>query len=161
MIKNPSQHYLFAYKAIPTLFFTQGPEFFYYLDRDGKKFVNFWWDHEAEKLDDAQLRSSDGLSYEIHDFKNRKLALIILPPPQAEPEAYFLAMLSRPSKNHFLPWKNLARMIVLQRRVISTGSEDRGFLVDITPRLRQVDIGATCPPDFKDFHKKVLELISR
>ncbi len=161
MIKNPSQHYLYAYKAIPTLFFTQGAEFMFYLDRDGKKFLKFWWDHEAEKLDESQLRSSDGLSFEIHDYKDRKLALIILPPPKAEPEAYFLALLGRPQKRSVFPWRNLARMMALQRRVIADSGMEATVLVDITPRLRQVDVGATCAPDYKDFYRKVVSVFDK
>jgi hypothetical protein len=161
MIDHPSQHYLFAYKALPTIFYTQGRDFLFYLDRDGKKFLKFWWDHAAEKLEESQLRSPEGLSFEVHDYKNRKLVLIILPPPDAE-EVYFLAMLSRPSKNHILIWKNLARVIALQRRVISAEGKEAAVLVDITPRQRQVDIGgATCPPHLKDFYKKVQQILGK
>ena len=103
MIDHHSQHYLFAYKALPTIFYTQGKEFLFYLDRDGKKFLKFWWDHAAEKLEESQLRSPEGLSFEVHDYKNRKLVLIILPPPDVE-EVYYLAMLSRSNTEPYFPW---------------------------------------------------------
>jgi hypothetical protein len=161
MADQKNQHYLFAYKALPTIFYTQNSDFLFYLERDGKKFLKFWWDHEAEKLDESLHRDFVGLSYEIHDYKKRKLVLVVLPQPKAEPEVYFLALLSKPVKPSILPWKNLARVIALQRSLLSSDGTEKAVLVDITPRGRQVDIRATCKPDLKDFYKKVVEILDK
>jgi hypothetical protein len=161
MAEPKNQHYLFAYQVLPGIFYSQDTQFLYYLERDGKKFLNFWWDHDVAKLDESLLRSSEGLSFEIHDYKDRKLILIVLPDPAAEPEVYFLALLGKPKKSSLFAWKNLARVIALQRRVVSDGTE-KAVLLDITPRGRRVDIpGASCPPDLKDFYKKVIEILDK
>jgi hypothetical protein len=158
MATEKSQHYLFTYKAMPTLFYQQNAEFVFYLGRDGKKFLEFWWDKEGIKFDPAERRSATGLGYEIHDFKERKLCIIKLPEPRENLECYFLGMLSKPKKPSIFAWKNLARIIALQRRTKPDG-EVTATLIDITPRGRLVDVGAECQPEMKFFRDKLLKIL--
>jgi hypothetical protein len=161
MATKKSQHYLFTYKAMPTIFFSQNEEFMFYLGRDGIKFLEFWWDKEGVKLQPEERRSSEGLGYQIRDYGNRKLTIIKLPEPQEDQECYFLALLSKPTRRSILAWRNLARVIALQRNIDSLG-EPAPVLLDITPRGRLVRISnETCPPDGKSFYEKVLEILGK
>ena len=59
MPKKDSQHYTFAYKAIPILFHNQTRDFLLHLDEDGVEFLNFYWDYVATETDDEGRSSSD------------------------------------------------------------------------------------------------------
>jgi hypothetical protein len=94
MPKRDSQHYQFAYKAIPILFHNQSKDFLKHLEQDGVKFLKFYWDYIATETDDEGKSSSDGMAYEIRENQGgKKMVLITLPHPRKPPEAYFLALM--------------------------------------------------------------------
>jgi len=156
MAKKDSQHLQFAYKAIPILFHNQSKDFLTHLDKDGLKFLNFYWDYVATETDDEGKSSSDGLAYEIRPFEGeKKIVLITLPHPRKPPEAYFLALITPPPKRSMLPWQNHARVIGLESH------KDGTHLCDLTPRAIRVDQGIGPRPVLGDFYLAVCKLVNK
>ena len=154
MPKKDSQHYQFAYKAIPILFHNQSKDFLFHLEKDGVEFLQFYWDYVATETDDEGRSSSAGLAYQIREIEGgKKMVLITLPHPRKPPEAYFLALITPPSKRSFLPWKNYARVVGLEYH------NDETHLCDLTPRAIRVDQGIGPRPALEDFYLAVRKLI--
>jgi hypothetical protein len=157
-----SQHRQFSYRAIPTIFHSQTTDFVDFLEKDGMKFLKFWWDHTAKEVEDDSLVPMKGLTYEIRDYGDgRRVVLLTLPPPQTEGEAFFLALVTRPLKKHFLIWKNYSHVFVLSL-VGEPGAEPRTQLGEITPRrVAHVPIGPGPKPDLDAFYEVVCEEIRK
>jgi hypothetical protein len=154
MPKRDSQHYVFAYKAIPILFHNQSKDFLTYLDRDGVEFLKFYWNYVATETDEEGKSSPEGLAYEIREVEGgRKMVLVTMPRPHKPPEAYFLALITPPPKRSFLPWQNHARVIGLEYHSEGT------HLCDLTPRAIRVDQGTGPRPVLEDFYRAVCQMI--
>ncbi len=157
MPRTDTQHFQFAYQALPILFHSSARQFVSLLERDGLKFLQFWWEQAAQNVKEEDLSSSEGLSYEIRDYdEDKKMVLISLPPPHKAPEAYFLAMLTPPSKKSWLPWKNFAEVFALQRGKIENGHV-LTRLAALTPRGVQRDLGPGSQPALLDFYAMVCD----
>ncbi len=157
MPKRDSQLYQFAYQAMPILFHKSASQFVGLLQRDGMKFLEFWWKQTAREVKGEDPIPSTGLRYEIRDYgEDRKMVLITLPPPRKAPEAYFLAMLTPPSKKSIIPWMNFARVFALQRGKPELG-QGLTRLVELTPRGMQRDLGPGSQPALLDFYALVCE----
>jgi hypothetical protein len=154
MPKKDSQHYQFAYKALPILFHNQSSDFLTYLARDGVEFLKFYWNYVATETDDDGKSPADGMAYEVREIAGgQKLVLITLPKPRKPPEAYFLAMLTPPVKRSVLPWRNYARVVGLEYHLDGT------HLCDLTPRALRVDQGIGPRPVLEDFYKAARKLM--
>jgi hypothetical protein len=151
MAKKTSHYYQFTYQAMPILFHSSSKDFMNLLDRDGMKFLEFWWNQTGESGEVEEKKPSDGLTYQVRDFKgDKKLVLITLPAPKKAPEAYFLAMLTPPSKRYWLPWMNFSRIFALQRGKVENGKV-LTRLAELTPRGFQRDLCAGTEPDLEKF----------
>ena len=157
MPKKDSQHYTFAYKAIPILFHNQNKQFLTHLEKDGLQFLNFYWDYVATETDDEGKSSSAGMAYEIREIEGgKKMVLITLPHPRKPPEAYFLALITPPPKRNLLPWRNNSRVIGLESRPEGT------HLCEVTPqRAIRVDQGIGPRPVLGDFYQAVCRLVDK
>jgi hypothetical protein len=156
MAKKDSQHYQFAYKAIPILFHNQSKDFLLHLEQDGVKFLNFYWDYVATETDDEGKSSSDGMAYEVRQIEGgKKMVLITLPRPRNPPEAYFLALITPPPQRSLLPWQNHARVIGLEYH------KDGTHLCDLTPRAIRVDQGIGPRPVLSEFYLAVTNLMNK
>jgi hypothetical protein len=156
MPNKDSQHYTFAYKAIPILFHNQSTEFITHLEKDGIKFLNFYWDYVATETNEEGKSSSSGMAYEIRPFEDeKKIVLITLPHPRKPPEAYFLALITPPPKRSLLPWQNHARVVGLEYH------DDGTKLCDLTPRALRVVQGLGPRPVLGDFYQAVCKLIDK
>lgn len=99
MEKNRSLQYNFALDAIPILFHSQTGQFVKLLERDGMKFLNFWWNHVGDKLAEDKRVSSAGLSFDIETVDSKtKLVVISLPSPKEDMDPYFIGFIARPEK---------------------------------------------------------------
>jgi hypothetical protein len=156
MAKKDSQHYQFAYKAIPILFHNQSKDFLKHLEKDGVTFLKFYWDYVATETDDEGKSPSDGMAYEIRNIEGgKKMVLITLPHPRKPPEAYFLALITPPPQRSLLPWKNYARVIGLESH------SDGTHLCDLTPRAIRVDQGVGPRPVLGDFYMAVIKVMNK
>ena len=160
MRKEKSQHYNFCHEALPTLFHSQTEEFMKYLDRDGLKFLRFWWDHVGERLDDSKLTPFAGTHFEIHDVPERKsqIVLVRLPSPTANGEFYMMALVKKPKKRY--PMFKLPYTQVLALERVPTEMSPTGvMLVEITPRGRKLRLKEGPQPSLKAFFQLVVKTV--
>lgn len=146
MDKTKNQAINFAYEVLPIMFHSQTTDFFSYLDRDGVKFLEFWWNYIGEKLPNDQLCSFEGMDCQVIELEDqRRMALVTMPKPYEDGEVYYLALVKKPEK-HFA-WVRLpsTRVIVLVRKTeedYPNGTE----VGEVTPRGRYVAVRAGPAP---------------
>jgi hypothetical protein len=103
MVLPRTQHYAFAHRMLPALFFAEPARFIAILEKSGKNFLHFLWNRLGNRLEASKLVAAEGLDYQIKKLENNTtIALITLPPPQAMTEAYFVAPVFRPQGNRFI-----------------------------------------------------------
>lgn len=159
MDKNRSQHYNFSFESIPVIFHSQTEHFFKYLDRDGLKFLEFWWDHMGVRLDDEHASQFEGMQYEIRAVAEKKsqIVLITLPAPKNNEEAYFLGLVETPKKRFPVRLSN-TRVFVLQS-VSSSVSPTGTLFGELTPRGRYLPMGSGPQPDLELFDQYIRETV--
>lgn len=98
MIKTKSQHYNFGHEALPILFHTQTKDFLEVIQKDGIKFLRFWWDHVGERLDNSLLVPFEGMKFELREIpeKKAKIVLIRMPHPTDFDEFHWMALVKKP-----------------------------------------------------------------
>ena len=154
-----SQHYQFVYQALPTLFHHSYKDFMILLERDGVKFLQFWWDHTADDTDEEGKRPIDGMDFEFREYKpDERLALLTLPAPRAVPEAYFMALVPPPAHKSFFPWKNFSNVYTLQYYGKKDGRVSTRIYA-VTPRAILRDMEVSAEPDLEAFYQAVLKLL--
>lgn len=159
--RRKSQRYNFAFEAIPTMFHSQSRDFIHYLDRDGLKFLRFWWDYVGDRLPKEMCSPFIGLDYKIIKIDEQTtLVILTLPDPLEEGEAYFIALIGRPERR--FAWVKLptSRVIALLRR----SGEDfvKGTEIgDITVRGRFVSLGPGPSPNEESFTKVAIKIASK
>lgn len=161
MEKTRSQHYNYSFEAIPILFHSQTDGFMKYLEKDGVKFLRFWWDHVGDKLEEAQRVPWRGLDFEIEVLDGkRKLVWIILPKPSHDEEAYFLGLLASPEQR--FAWVRLpnTRVFVL-RRWDNLPEPPRTLFGELTPRALFRKLGEGIEPNKEAFKEAVRRTVRR
>jgi hypothetical protein len=86
-------------EALPVLFHSQTTQFMKYLEKDGVKFLQFWWNHVGDRLPEERRVTSAGLAYEVEKIDAKtNLVIITLPHPKEDQDPYFLAFVARPER---------------------------------------------------------------
>jgi len=99
MNKNKSLQFNFGMEAIPVLFHSQTNQFMKYLEKDGIKFLNFWWNHVGDQLEEVKRVGSAGMTYEVDTIdKKTKLVIITLPTPKEDRDPQFIGLIARPER---------------------------------------------------------------
>jgi len=113
MDKKRSQHFNYTFESLPTIFHSQTKNFFTYLEKDGMKFLEFWWDHMGVRLGQEESDPFEDISYEIKDIPEKKsrMVLLKLPEPKNFYECYFMAFLEEPQKKTFLPHQLVLQIV--------------------------------------------------
>ncbi len=160
MDKTKSQQWNFAFDALPILFHSQTDTFMKYLEKDGIKFLQFWWDHVGDKLEESKRTGSGGLAFETERIDSKtRLVIITLPSPRADGEAYFLGLVARPERRFSLVRFYTSDCYVLYRDD-GVNQQHRTSLAFLTPQahLRPRGIGLNPTKlDFKRIIKTRLE----
>lgn len=163
MENDKSQHYNFTHEALPILFHKEAKGVFKFLDKDGVKFLRFWWDNVGSRLPEEQARSSEGLSYQVKDLeKGLKMVFITLPQPREDGEVYYMAMIQLPDTLN--PFKRLftfrkTQVYSLEYEGGTRGSGQATGIYELTPRARNVRLKNGCPPNKEDFLKEVRKIM--
>ena len=98
-----TQQTIFVSEVLPSLFHSSPEEFLHYLAQDGNKFLRFYWEQAGASLKDREPAAPLGLNYDIRTPDDQTtVVLIALPPPNAEPEAYYAALVYRPQRRMLL-----------------------------------------------------------
>jgi hypothetical protein len=99
MDKRKSCQNNFGLEALPILFHSQTNQFMKYLEKDGAKFLNFWWNHVGDQLPEEKRVPAAGLSFEVEKIDDKtKLVIITLPTPKEDRDPYFLGFVAKPEK---------------------------------------------------------------
>jgi hypothetical protein len=160
MDKRRSLQYNFGLEAIPVLFHSQTTHFLKFLEKDGLKFLNFWWNHVGDRLPEEKRVSSNGMSFEIEDLDEKtRLIIISLPTPKEDKDPYFVGLVARPERR--LLWVRLptTQAFALIRDDLS-GQTNKTSLGYLTPNglFRPRGIGlAPTKLDFKRIVKSNLK----
>ncbi len=163
MDNNKSQHFNFTHEAIPILFHKEAQGVFKFLEKDGVKFLRFWWDNMGSRLPESQARSSEGLSYQVKDLeKGLKMLFIDLPQPREPGEVYFMAMIKVPETLN-----PIKRLFIFRKTQVYTLEYEGGVrdghqstgIYEVTPRARNVRLKDGCAPKKEEFIKEVRKIL--
>ena len=160
MDKNKSIQYNFGMEAIPVLFHSQTNHFMKYLEKDGMKFLQFWWNHVGDRLPEEKRLTSAGMTYQIEQIdKKTKLVIISFPTPKENEDPYFLGLIAKPERR--ILWVRLptstAFGLVRDDQVKDQYKTNFGYLTpsgNFRPRV----IGLN--PTKKDFKRLVMKYIT-
>jgi hypothetical protein len=164
--QNRSQHYNYTHETIPYVFHKNGDDFFKYLEKDGIKFLKFWWKHLEENLGNKILSSAEGLTYQIRYAKEKNgrqvtIALITLPKPQSIGEVFYVICLKYSERKNFLARFFLLRLPSTRIQALQLeGKDDLGNpetgLYELTPRARNIRIRSQAFGTLDEFYNTVL-----
>ena len=131
---------IFANQVLPQLFHGAPAQVVKYLDQDGTKFLNFYWDNAAEKLHRGARASSFGLNFTIEEPAPRMYAAVItLPEPKIAGEAFYTALIYRPDRRILLV-SDMTRVFTLERvDPAAEGGQPGTRLVQWTTHLERVE----------------------
>ena len=168
MDKNKSQHWNFTHETIPVMWHKENEKFLKYLDKDGVKFLRFWWKHLVDNMGIQVPSSSEGLGFQIkeipdHDGKPIKLVTLTLPQPTANGEVFYMFLVKKPQRRTIADFLLLRLpttfVIALQRDGVN---EDGSFITtmyELTPMARNIKIGAGVEPVLDTFQKAAKEYL--
>jgi len=86
-----NHHYIFAHLALPQLFLANPARFLGALNEDGNVFLEHLWKMVAEKVPREEVLDSKGMQFDFVVDDDALLAIIRMPPAQADAEALLVA----------------------------------------------------------------------
>ncbi|HWR65065.1 MAG TPA: hypothetical protein VN364_03000 [Bellilinea sp.] len=146
MEENPLTHSkVFTDQTLPEVFHGAPGGLWQFLDRDGTKFLNFYWDAAAEKIPIHRRERPFGLNYVFSEpFPRTYVALITLPEPKVAGEAYYSALVYRPDRRILLV-TDFTRYFTLEKAGDDDG-QAATRLVQWTTHLERVEFPDEIPP---------------
>jgi hypothetical protein len=146
----------FTNKVLPQLFHGAPAQFWQYLDRDGTKFLVFYWDTAREKLP-VDLRASHfGLNYTVSEPAPRtRVALILLPEPKVPGEAYYSALIYRPDRRILLV-TDMTRIFNLEY-ILDEAGQPATRLVQWDTHLQRIEYPDFVAPSPEPFLAAVMQ----
>ncbi len=155
MDKNKSQHYNFTHEALPMVFHGNAEHFFEYLDRDGDKFLRFYWNHLTKNLGVLIESSYEGINFQIRELNPKtKAAFIHLSTPATVGEVYCMLLVKLPEKFQIFR-VGFTRVFALQLEGIDIDQKPLTGVYEITPRGRNVRILDGISTDQEEFIRMV------
>jgi hypothetical protein len=148
----------FVSQVLPSLFHASPAQVLQFLERDGTKFLQFYWDQAGKKMSGESLSSTFGLNYEIRQPRVREtVALIHLPAPQVAGEAYVAALVYRPNRvTPFLRISDTTLVMALEHR-LNERQQPVTLLVEYTRRLERLVLSPGPLPILEEFYQAVLQ----
>jgi hypothetical protein len=155
-----SQPEAFVSRVVPSLFHSTPDDFIRFLERDGNKFLRFYWEQASHDQQVGGRASALGLNYDIRrPFDQTTVALITLPRPAAGPGTYFIAAIYRPTRRTpFLGIADTTKVVSLEVRQTPEGAAVT-TLIDWSRKLAPEALGPGPVPRLDDFYRAVCELI--
>lgn len=136
---------VFTDQTLPQLFHGAPGAVWKYLDRDGTKFLNFYWDNAGENVPGHRRDRPFGLNYTFSEpFPRTFVALITLPEPKVAGEAYYCALVYRPDRRILLV-TDFSRYFTLEKAG-EDNSQSGARLVQWTTHLERVEFPDEIPP---------------
>jgi len=154
-----TQQRVFVEEALTTLFHRTPEHFLGFLNRDGNIFLRFYWDRVGQNLK-LPKTIPYGLDFEFRKPERRAtIALITLPEPKVDREAFFVALIYRPYRvTPFLLLSDTTKIIVLERHdELEDGPGT--LLVEWTRRMEREVLGKGPLPVLEHFYRAVIHLV--
>jgi hypothetical protein len=155
-----SHQRIFYESALPSIFHATPEDFLFYLDKDGNKFLQFYWEQVGKSLGISDRADGYGLNYIVRKPENAvTVAIVLLPTPQVTEEAYFEAFIYRPRR--VTPILRITDMTAVfsHTLVSSNGEKTRTNIIERTRKEQIIDHGPGPEPVVENFYLAVLELI--
>jgi hypothetical protein len=150
-----TQQIIFANRVIPDLFHSTPDSFQFLINRDGTKFLRFYWDEAGKKLNPDQLKDAFGLNYFIRKPNARSTVIILsLPEPSFPGEAYYIALIHRPYRQ-LLMVSDTTTIFTLERSE-PQGEDPPTTLVEWSHRLQRYEVRRGIPPGLEEFYEAVV-----
>jgi len=160
MTGERSHQRVFFETALPTVFHKTPEDFLYYLDRDGNKFLNFYWEQVGKSINPSDRAEAIGINFIFRKpEKNVTIAIVFLPLPQLAGEAYYTAFVYRPRR--VTPILMITdRTAVFALTMVSKDGEKPGTaIIELTRKQQAIEHGDGPDPIAEDFYLAVLDLI--
>jgi hypothetical protein len=160
MEKARGQHYLFAHRALPSIFHAEPEKFILALAKSRGDVLNSLWGRVGQDVQGPDLVTAEGLGYEIRNPGNETtIALITLPSPRCVTEAYFVALAYRPQKKGvFSSRKAVTRYITLEYGFETSGIP-RTVLCEWKGDGTHLNMGNGPAPTLQAFFEAVCNLL--
>jgi hypothetical protein len=160
MTMNRTQQMVFCEDAVPMIFHHSPRQFLNYLDRDGNKFLHFYWNQVAKNLAIDAGISAFGLNYVIKEpVVGTTVVMVILPVPQVEGEAHYLGLVYQPRRiRPFVRLSSRTNVLAL----VKTGDHDEDQQTTLIETLRngkKTDHGRGPDPNIDEFYRRTLALM--
>jgi hypothetical protein len=152
-----TQNMEFVSQVLPALFHGSPDPFLFYLNRDGNKFLNFYWNEAGKHSRPSSQTPAFGMNYDIRCPRNKvTVALIRMPTPMVDGEAHLAALCYRPARTApILFWmSDVSKVLVLE-----LSAENSTLLVEYTRRHNRAVLGRGPEPRIEDFYEAVLKEI--
>jgi hypothetical protein len=154
---DQSQQLEFVNRTLPSLFHQTPEEALTFLERDGNKFLRFYWEQAIKSPENIRPRSSFGLNYNLYrPAPQVGIALISLPAPEAPFEAYFTALCYRPSRVGFLGIVTDTTKVLTLELVPEEDQPPATRMVEINRKLERLALGPGPEPTQEAFYQAVL-----
>ncbi len=154
-----TQQMIFSAQVIPELFHATPDSFQFLVNRDGTKFLRFYWDEVAKKLPPEQHQDSFGLNFFMRTPNARtSVILISLPEPTTPGEAYYIALVHRPYRRLLLV-SDTTTVLVLESAP-AKGEAPPTQLVEWSRKMQRFELKSGIPPVMEDFYRAVLDEIA-
>ncbi len=161
MDKNKSHQWNFVFEALPALFHSQTDSFVKYLDKDGVKFLKFWWDHMGDKLPAEKRVTAAGLTFEKDDLNPKtRLITITLPSPREDGDTYFIGLIPRPERRFAVVKLYNSSMFVLIRKDDVNLPNHTSF-GEVTPKGNYRERGIGLKPTKQDFKRIIKNRVEK
>jgi len=155
MDNTKSHQWNFVFEAMPSLFHSQTDGFIKYLDKDGAKFLKFWWDHVGDKLPAEKRATAAGLTFEKDELNPKtQLITITLPSPREDGDVYFIGLIPKPERRFAFVRFYTSTMFVLCRKD-DVDQPNRTTFGIVTPRGNYHEYGVGLKPTKQDFKRVI------
>ena len=155
-----SQQIVFFQDVLPSVFHEAPGDFLFYLERDGNKFLRFYWDRAGLNFAEPNRGEAFGLNYIIRTPQNEvTIALVILPVPQADGEAYFEVLIHRPRR--VTPILRISDVTTVFALIKMSGDSNnlKTAIIERTRKGETLEHGEGPEPVVESFYQASLELI--
>jgi len=156
-----SHQWNFVFDAMPALFHGQTDGFVKYMNKDGVKFLKFYWDHMGDKLPEGKRVSAPGLAIEKDQINAKtQLITITLPSPKEDGDAYFIGLIPRPERRFAMVRFYNSSMFVLIRKD-DVDQPHRTSFGEVTPKGNYRERGIGLTPTKQDFKRIIKNRLER
>jgi len=161
MDNKKSHQWNFVFDAMPALFHGQTDGFVKYIDKDGVKFLKFYWDHLGDRLPEEKRVSAAGLTVEKEEINPKtQLITITLPSPREDGDVYFIGLIPKPERRFAFVRFYTSTMYVLVRKDNVEQSHRTSF-GEVTPRGNYHERGIGLAPNKQDFKRIIKNRLER